>query len=134
MTVLGRSPPCDFMKIEIRKKGGNTAILITFQINSNKFENLSERSRFFEELYGRKQIIRREKKIYEYHREGLLNSMNHLKVDNSVFIIAMQNMQRMMQFFNEWEDKVQFKTFPVLLNEEEIEKLKKQKEIKIEGG
>ncbi len=114
------------MKIKIRKRGSNTAILISFDINSQKFESLSERSKFFEELYGRKQVIKREKKVYKYYREGLMDDIPHIKVDNSVFIVAMKQMQKMMEFFDEWEDKVMLKTFPVLLDEKQVKQLKKE--------
>ena len=117
------------MKIKIRKKGSNTAILISFDINSQKFESLSERSKFFEELYGRKQVIKREKKVYKYHREGLMDEVPHIKVDNSVFIIAMEHLRRMEEFFDQWEDKVMFKTFPVLLKERQMKELKNKEKV-----
>ena len=110
------------MRIRI-KQNGKPAILITFHIDSDKFDSLSERSKFFEKLYGRRQIIRKNNKIYEYHREGVLDSMNHIKVDNSVFIIAMQHMERMMRFFDEWEDKVMVNSFPVLLDKKQIKEI-----------
>lgn len=110
------------VRIRIRQKG-KPAILITFSVESDKFDSLSERSKFFEKLYGRRQVIRREKKVYEYHREGVLDTMNHIKVDNSVFIIAMQHMQRMMEFFDEWEDKVMVNSFPVLLDKKQTKEI-----------
>ena len=110
------------MRIRIKQRG-KPAILITFHIDSEKFESPSERTKFFEKLYGRRQIIRKEKKVYEYHREGVLDTMNHIKVDNSVFIIAMQHMERMMRFFDEWEEKVMVNSFPVLLDKKQIKKI-----------
>lgn len=120
------------MKIEIKKKGNRTAILITFHTQSEKFKSPSERNKFFAELYGRKQIIPKENKKYIYRREGLLDTMNHIKVDNSVFIVALEQMKRMEKFFKEWEDKVMVKTFPVLINENQAEKLEEGTEVKIE--
>ena len=98
------------VKIEVRKKGGRTAILVSFDTDSSKFDSRSERNRFFSKLHGRRQIIKREKRRYVYHRTGILDEIPHIKVDNSVFIIAMEHLRRMEEFFDQWEDKVMFKT------------------------
>jgi len=112
------------MRIEIKKKKGQTAILISFDTIKEKFESASERNRFYWKLYGRKQIVTKSSGRYEYNREGLLKEIPHIKVANSVFIIALEHMKRMMEFFDKWEDKIELKTFPVLLDKDEIEKLR----------
>ena len=112
------------MKIEIRKKKEQTAILISFDTIKERFESPSERNRFYWKLYGRKQVVVKETKRYEYQREGLLKDIPNIKVSDSVFIIALEHMKKMMDFFNEWEDKIELKTFPVLLDEDELEELK----------
>jgi hypothetical protein len=112
------------MQIEIRRKKENTAILISFDTVREKFESASERNRFYWELYGRKQVVIKQSGRYEYNREGLLNNLNHIKVADSVFIIAMEHMKKMMEFFKEWQDKVEFETFPVLLDEKKKRELK----------
>jgi hypothetical protein len=117
------------MRVEIRKKKEQTAILISFDTLREKFESASERNRFYWELYGRKQVIVKQSGRYEYDREGLLEEIPNIKVTNSVFIIAMEHLKRMMKFFNEWEDKIELKTFPVLLDEKEKEELE---EVEIE--
>lgn len=114
------------MRIEIKRKGNQTAILISFDINSQKFESNYERNKFFSELYGRKQIVIKQSGRYEYRREGLLDEIPHIKVDNSVFIVAMEHMGRMMEFFKEWQDKVETKTFPVILKKKKLRNLKKK--------
>jgi len=116
------------MKITIRKKGSHTAILISFDVQSENFTP-TEKSKFFEDLYGRKQIIRRKKKTYTYRREGVLDEVPHIGVDRSVFIVAMENMKRMEEFFNEWQNKVMVRSFPVLITDKEKEKLKKEVEL-----
>lgn len=117
------------MRIEIRKK--HAAVLISFDTVRERFESASERNRFFWALHGRKQTIIKSEKRYEYMREGLLEEIPNIKVDNSVFIVAMEHMKRMMEFFDEWEDKVAVRTFPVLLDRKELKELK-AKEVKIE--
>lgn len=117
------------MKIEIKKKKGQTAILISFDTIKEKFESPSERNRFYWKLYGRRQVVIKKSRRYEYEREGLLEEIPHIKVANSVFIIALEHFKRMMKFFNEWEDKIELKTFPVILDKHEMEELK---EVEIE--
>lgn len=111
------------MRIEIRKRKEQTAILISFDTVKEKFESASERNRFYWELHGRKQVVVKQSGRYEYDREGLLEEIPHIDVADSVFIVAMENMKRMMQFFKEWQDKVEFETFPVLLDERKKKEL-----------
>ena len=112
------------MRIEVKKKDGKTAVLISFDTVKEKFDSASERNRFYWKLYGRRQVVVRHSKRYVYQREGILEEIPHIKVADSVFIVAMEHMKRMMRFFDEWEDKVELKTFPVLLDEKEKNKLK----------
>lgn len=119
------------MKIEIKKKGAETAILISFDTVKENFESVSERSKFYKELHGWKQVIVKQSGRYEYKREGLLETVPNIPVSNSVFIIAMEHMKRMQEFFKEWQDKVMFETFPVLLDEKQKKELK-EKDVEIE--
>jgi hypothetical protein len=119
------------MRIEIRKKKDNTAILISFDTVKDKFESPSERNRFFWELHGRRQIVRKESGNYEYNKEGLLEEIPNIKVADSVFIVAMEHMKRMQEFFKEWQDKVEFESFPVLLDERKKRELQ-EREVEIE--
>lgn len=116
------------MRIEIKRSKDNTAILITFDTVKENFESPSERNRFFWELYGRKQVVTKEGKRYEYEKEGLMDEIPNLKVSDSVFIIMQENMKRMMEFFREWQDKVEFDTFPVLLDPKRVRELSGEEE------
>lgn len=111
------------MRIEIRKKDGKEAILISFDTVREKFESASERNRFYWELYGRKQVVVKKRKRYVYQRRGVLDKTPHIKVSDSVFIVAMENMKRMMNFFDKWDEKIELKTFPVLLDKKEIKEV-----------
>jgi len=111
------------MRIEVKRNKDRTAILITFDTIRDRFDSPSERNRFYWELYGRKQVIVKDSGRYEYEREGLLDEIPHIKVSNSMFIIAMEHLKRMMEFFDEWEDKVKFRTFPVILTQKELKEL-----------
>jgi hypothetical protein len=98
-------------------------ILICFSVKTKKFKDTYERNRFFRELYGWKQVIRKEKKSYEYKREGLLDRIPHIRVDQSMFIILKKHLQLMEEFFREWEDKINWNEFQVLLDEDKIKLL-----------
>lgn len=113
--------------IKIGQKDGKMAILISFDTNGEAFESPYERNKFFAELHGRKQIVIKGGKRYEYEREGLLDEIPNLRVDNSVFIIMQEHMRQMEEFFGEWQDKVMFKSFPVLLPNKEFQLLERTK-------
>ena len=116
------------MRIRIKEnKKEKVAMLICFHIHSEKFQSNYERNKFFRGLYGWKQIIRRGDSEYEYHREGLLNEVPHIKVDNSVFIVALEEMKKILKYMKEWEDKIDYEFFRVLLEPEEYERLKSKK-------
>lgn len=124
------------MKIEIRKnKNGKVAALVSFDCHSDKFDSNYERNKFFRGLYGWKQVIKKRNTIYKYKREGLLDEIPHIKVDNSVFIVAMKEMERILNYMRKWEDKIDYKAFKVLLGQNRFKKLKKEekkgKEIEI---
>jgi len=94
------------------------AILITFSVESKKFESNYERNKFFRGLYGWKQIITKEKKVYTYKREGLLDEIPHKKIDQSSFIVPEKEFKGIVDFFKEWTDKVIWKNFKILLDED----------------
>lgn len=124
------------VKIKIEKgKDGRVAVLISFNTHSEKFDSNYERNKFFHGLYGWNQTVRSEKSEYRYRREGILDEVPHIKVDNSVFIVAMKEMERILNYMREWEDKIDYDFFRVLLGPDDYGKLEKEglrgKEIKI---
>ncbi len=119
------------MKIRIKEgKDGRVAVLISFNTHSEKFDSNYERNKFFRGLYGWTQVIRKDEAEYRYRREGLLNEIPHIKVDSSVFIVALKEMERVMKYMEEWEDKIDYDFFRVLLGPDEYERIK-SREIKI---
>lgn len=94
------------------------AVLITFTVRTNKFENNSERNKFYKELYGWKQVVKKEERRYVYRRDGLLDEMPHIRVDRSMFIIMKKHMDMMRRFLEEWEDKIKWDMFDVLLDKQ----------------
>jgi hypothetical protein len=119
------------MRVEIRKKKDQTAVLISFDTLRDKFQSPSERNKFYWELHGRKQVVIKKSVRYEYDKKGILEQMPNIPVSDSVFIVAMEHMKRMEQFFKEWENKVEFEMFPVLLDQRKKKELE-EKEVEIE--
>jgi len=122
------------IKIKVkRNKDGKIGVLVSFNCHSEKFDSNYERNKFFRGLYGWKQVIKKKESTYEYRRDGLLNEVPYIKVDSSVFIVALKEMDKVIRYMKEWEDKIDYKVFRVLLDQEKYNKLKnKGKEIKIE--
>ena len=101
------------------------AVLISFSVETKKFLSKSERNKFYKELYGWKQVVKKQEKRYIYKREGLLDEIPHIKVDRSVFIIMREHMKKMMKFLEEWEEKIKWNAFDVLLDKEQVEMLRR---------
>jgi len=107
-------------------------ILVSFSTNSRKFKSLSERNKFFRDLYGWKQIVKKSDKRYCYERDGLLDEFPHIKVDDSVFITAERNLSEVEEYFNRWREKVAFRIMKFLLDEKKmLEQLKPKKEVNV---
>jgi hypothetical protein len=117
------------MRVEInvtkkRVRRQDRAVLISFDTCSDKFDSAYERNKFFRQLHGWKQIIPgKAKKRYLYHRDGLLDEVPHIKVADSAFIISMRNMEKMMEFFEQWADKVHCEMLKIVLGDKEWRKL-----------
>ncbi len=113
------------MRIEVRRDGVPVAI-ITFHTNPALFESDYERVKFFKELHGWNQTVPGNGKKYVYHRPGLLDEVPHIKIADSAFMVAMDHMQRVMKYFDEWADKVQCEMFQVMMNDrKKLEQLNK---------
>ena len=101
------------MRITIKR--GSEMVIITFRTRTERFESDYERNKFFRGLYGWKQIVPKNHKRYLYHRAGLLDEIDHEKIADSVFMVAMKDMQRIMQYFEEWHDKVECEAMEVFV-------------------
>ena len=113
------------MEVNITKQ--KKAVLFSYHTNSKEFASPSERNKFFSGLHGRKQIVRKGDGEYIYRRKGLLDIVPHIKVDDSVFIVDREKARIVVKFFEEWQEKIGFKQFIVLLGEKDLKKLKSEK-------
>jgi hypothetical protein len=95
-------------------------ILITFSVKKEKLKSNSERTQFYKKLYGWEQTVPGEKKEYVYHREGVLEGVPHQRVDQSSFIVPEDSFEKIMDFFDEWRNKIIFKSFKVILDDDDF--------------
>jgi hypothetical protein len=106
------------MRIEIRKNG--KAVIISFGTRTERFESPTERNRFFRGLYGWEQVVPGERKSYHYRRPGLLDDVPHMKISDSVFMVAANHMKRVAEYFEQWNEKVEFEMLEVMLENQRI--------------
>lgn len=102
-----------------KEKTSNRGVIITFNVKCNKSKN-SDRVKFYKQLYGWKQTIPGKKKEYEYHREGVLDEVPHKRIDQSAFIVPEEDLQKITEFFEQWNKKVIFNAFKVLIEDRSI--------------
>lgn len=94
--------------------------IVSFSIRTKAFGSLSERNAFFRELYGYRQVVKRGEKRYVYLRKGILDEVPHLKIDDSVFLIPEDSLNKVLDYFKKWEKKVRYRLIRVLLEEERL--------------
>lgn len=100
------------------------AVLVTFSARSKQFSSACERNTFYRGLYGWKQVVRKGSARYEYHRAGLLESIPHIKVDQSLFIVNPHEIEKLMDYFDGWTDKVIWNSFKVEITPEQARTIK----------
>jgi hypothetical protein len=102
------------MRIEI-SKNGQKVVIVSFNTRGDEFDSNYERNKFFRELHGWKQTVPHGEKRYEYRREGLLDHVPHMKISDSVFAVAMENMRQVEDFFEQWHKKVEYDMIQVMM-------------------
>ena len=114
------------MRIEIQRKGLRQVVIIKFNTRSDKFDSNYDRNKFFRGLHGWKQIIPSEKKRYLYKRSGLLDEIPHAKIADSVFMVAIENMKQVIDYFEQWEKKIDYEITEVMMEREKLKKMFRQ--------
>lgn len=99
-----------------------SAMLVSFSVRCDRCHS-NERDRFFKALYGWEQRVPSEKKTYVYRREGVLDEMPHMKVGQGSFIVPEDDFDRVIGFFEQWHNKIIWKTFKVLLEKDDLEEM-----------
>lgn len=104
-------------------KTGDVAALISFCVDSNRFKSNYQRNKFYRGLYGWKQKVTKGGKEYVYDRKGILDKIPNIKVDKSVYIAPVEVLSKIVNYLDSWKDRVDYKIFKVLLQEDRFKKL-----------
>lgn len=102
------------------------AVLVSFSVRSEMFKSDYERNKFYRRLYGWRQKVRKTYGDYNYYTEGLLDEIPFLKVDRSLFIVSCHHLELIRKYLDEWERKVDYSVFEVLLTPQQIKLLKEK--------
>jgi len=101
------------------KRISKRGFIITFTMKSG-VKKSSDKTKFFKQLYGWTQTIPGKRKEYEYHREGVLDEVPHKKIAQSAFIVPEEDFEKIAEFFEQWQKKVIWNPFKVLIEDESI--------------
>lgn len=105
------------------------AALITYNTEKKNFDSVYERNKFYRGLFGYKQTVRKNGKEYEYEKDGLMDEIPHMRIDDSVFITPTHCVKKVENYFDEWGEKVSRHIFTVVIEEENIiNRIKGEKE------
>lgn len=96
------------------------AALITYNTERKNFESVYERNKFYRGLFGYKQTVRKNGKEYEYEKDGLMDEIPHIRIDDSVFIAPTRHVSKVESYFDEWGQKVSKHIFTVIIEDEQI--------------
>lgn len=99
---------------------GRKAALITYDARSDRFDSMYERNQFYRGLFGYKQTVRRNDKVYHYEKGGLLDEVPHIKVEDSVFIIRREHLNKFRAYFNQWSGKIETCVYKIKLEDTKI--------------
>ena len=108
------------MKIVVRKNGVAKAVIITFETKAENFDSAYDRNKFFRDLHGWNQSVPHGQKVYRYRRQGLLDEIPHVKIADSAFMVMEEHMRQMQDFFDRWEEKVEFEMMEVMLEQQKL--------------
>jgi hypothetical protein len=100
---------------------GSEAVLISYDVRSDRFDSMYERNKFYRGLFGYKQTVRRNDTVYHYDKDGLLDTLPHIKVEDSVVIIRRDDLQPVTAYFHEWDGKVDVQMYKIQLEDTTIE-------------
>jgi len=119
-----RRMPKEMQRTKDERVMERSATLVCFSVQGEKFDSASERNKFFRGLYGWTQTVKTEdagghEKEYTYERHGVLDRVPHKRVDQSSIIIDEDRTDDVFKFFRGWANKVMWRTFRVMLDEED---------------
>ena len=97
------------------------ASIVTYNTKKEHFESMYERNQFYRGLFGYTQKVRKNGKTYEYEKDGLMDEIPNIRIDDSVFIISKQHKNKVKEYFQEWGDqKISHHIFTVIIEDQTI--------------
>ncbi|MBI4170732.1 MAG: hypothetical protein HY514_03490 [Candidatus Aenigmarchaeota archaeon] len=108
------------MHIEIKRGKEMPVVIITFHTRSDRFDSEYDKSKFFRELHGWKQTVPGNGKRYTYARKGVLSEVPHIKVSDSTFIVPSAEAKTLIEYMEEWADKVEFEMLDMMMRQREF--------------
>jgi len=105
------------------------ASLLTYSTEKKNFDSVYERNKFYRGLFGYKQTVKKNGKKYEYDKDGLMDEIPNIRIDDSVFIIAKKRTSDVREYFTKWEPKISYHIFTVMIDDKDIlERIQKEPE------
>ena len=96
------------------------ASLVTYDTKREKFESVYERNKFYRGLFGYRQTVKKNGKTYRYEKDGIMDRIPNVRVDDSVFIVANSHLKELEDYIQQWGDKVVHHVFTVLIEDKDI--------------
>jgi hypothetical protein len=96
------------------------ASLLTYSTEKKNFDSVYERNKFYRGLFGYTQTVKKNGKTYEYDKNGLMDRIPNIRIDDSVFILAQRHRDKVKDYFVEWEPKVSYHIFTVVIEKKDI--------------
>ncbi|MFB6158297.1 MAG: hypothetical protein ABEJ95_01405 [Candidatus Nanohalobium sp.] len=96
------------------------ASLLTYSTERENFDSVYERNKFYRGLFGYRQTVKKNGKTYEYDKDGLMDRVAHIRIDDSVFIVSNSDRDEVVDYFVEWEPKVSYHVFTVIIEDEDM--------------
>jgi hypothetical protein len=96
------------------------AALITYNTQRKNFDSVYERNKFYRGLFGYTQKVKKNGKTYEYEKDGLMDEIPHIRIDDSVFIAPKGCVPKVEEYFEDWGDKISKHIFTVIIEDNSI--------------
>jgi hypothetical protein len=64
--------------------------------------------------------VKKNGKEYEYEKDGLMDEIPNVRIDDSVFIIMQNHKGRVNEYFTDWGEKVTHHIFKVIIDDKNV--------------
>jgi hypothetical protein len=98
-------------------------ILLAYDTKKEQFDSMYDRNKFYRGLFGYKQTVKENGKVYRYEKDGLIGNIPAIKVEDSVLIVNKRNAAELEEYFKQWEPKVTYKRYKVILDRQDWEQI-----------